>query len=113
MECGLAALALGGGLWPWFWEQSALIRWCAQTTPAQPARAVRLSYVEGQVRLAQGSQVLAEPAVANTPLFEGMQLTTADDGQARRSSLRTAAWPGFRPTAALTLTALRGQGTGG
>ncbi|MGD1107937.1 MAG: hypothetical protein ABR865_12915, partial [Terracidiphilus sp.] len=48
----------------------------------QPARAVRLSYVDGQVTLAQGGQVLAQQAVANTPLLEGMQLTTADSGKA-------------------------------
>ena len=29
--------------------------------PGQPARAVRLSYVDGQVTLAQGGQVLAQP----------------------------------------------------
>ena len=50
--------------------------------PGQPARAVRLSYVDGQVTLSQGGQVLAQQAVANTPLLEGMQLTTADSGKA-------------------------------
>ena len=48
-----------------------------------PARAVRLSFVDGQVKLSQGNQVLADQAVVNTPLFEGMQLTTADSGKPR------------------------------
>ena len=33
-------------------------------------------------KLAQGNQVLADQAVANTPLLEGTQLTTADNGRA-------------------------------
>lgn len=46
------------------------------------ARAVRLSSVEGRVQVIQGDQVLADPAVANTPLFEGTQIVTMDDGRA-------------------------------
>ena len=49
---------------------------------AQPGRAVRLSSVDGKVQVFQGGQVLAESAVVNTPLFEGSQVTTADDGRA-------------------------------
>ncbi len=48
----------------------------------QSARAVRLSYVDGQVRILQGGQLLADPALVNTPLFEGAQVTTGDDGRA-------------------------------
>jgi hypothetical protein len=49
----------------------------------QPAaRAVRLSSVDGQVQLSQGNQILAAQAIANTPLFEGTQISTSDDGRA-------------------------------
>jgi hypothetical protein len=50
--------------------------------PDPSTRAVRLSYVEGDVQLSQDSQILADPALANTPLFEGMQITTKDEGRA-------------------------------
>ncbi len=54
--------------------------------PAQQAdpnvRAARLSDVEGDVQLTQGSQILANPALANTPLFEGVKITTREDGRA-------------------------------
>jgi FecR protein len=45
-------------------------------------RAVRLSSVEGQVQVAQGGDVLADHALANTPLFDGAQVSTGDDGRA-------------------------------
>jgi hypothetical protein len=48
----------------------------------QPARAVRLGYVDGRVTLAEGDQTIADPALVNTPLFEGTQMTTASDGSA-------------------------------
>src|SRR5438132_1331422 len=51
-----------------------------QTDPN--VRAARLSDVEGDVQLTQGSQILANPALVNTPLFEGVQITTRDDGRA-------------------------------
>ena len=54
----------------------------AAPAPQPPARAVRLSSVDGQVQIAQGGQVLASSALANTPLFEGTQVTTGDDGRA-------------------------------
>ena len=54
--------------------------WADDAAPA--ARAVRLSSVEGQVQLSQGQELLANPAVENTPLFEGSLLTTGDDGRA-------------------------------
>lgn len=45
-------------------------------------RAVRLSDTEGKVQLSQGGQQFVDQAVANTPLFEGTQVTTGDDGRA-------------------------------
>jgi hypothetical protein len=53
--------------------------------PQQPnpnMRAARLSYVEGAVQLTQGNQILADPALANTPLFEGTVITTREEGRA-------------------------------
>jgi hypothetical protein len=76
---------------------------------APAARAVRLSSVDGQVRIVQDNQLLADPALANTPLFEGTQVLTSEDGRAELefddgSVLRLA------PNSSLTLAVLRGQG---
>lgn len=84
----------------------------AQQGTGQPARAVRLSFVEGQVKLAQGNQVLAAQAVANTPLFEGMQLTTGDDGKAE-IQFEDGSVARIAPDSMLTLQVLRGAGTSG
>ncbi len=78
----------------------------------QPARAVRLSYVDGQVKLSQGDQVLADNAVMNTPLFEGMQLTTADDGKAE-IQFEDGSVARLAPDSTLTLSLLRGSGASG
>jgi hypothetical protein len=51
-------------------------------TGTATARAVRLSSVDGQVEVSQGADVLADHALANTPLFEGTQIATGDDGRA-------------------------------
>ena len=45
-------------------------------------RAARLSFVEGSVQLSQGDQVLADPALVNTPIFEGGEVATREDGRA-------------------------------
>ncbi len=47
-----------------------------------PGRAVRLSTVEGQVRIQQAGQSVTDQAVANTPLFDGFGIQTGDDGRA-------------------------------
>jgi hypothetical protein len=103
---GLAALALG---------VASLVAVAsaqeAQQGTGQPARAVRLSFVDGQVKLAQGNQVLAAQAVANTPLFEGMQLTTADNGKAE-IQFEDGSVVRIAPDSTLTLQVLRGAGTG-
>lgn len=71
---GIAILALGAG---------AVQTIAAQTDDGgQPARAVRLSDVEGQVTVSQNGQPLADHALANMPLFEGTQIATGDDGRA-------------------------------
>jgi hypothetical protein len=50
--------------------------------PDPNVRAARLSYVEGDVQLSQGNQILANPALANTPLFEGTEVAAKGDGRA-------------------------------
>ena len=73
----------------WFWPAAiglALILVATSGVKAQEAdpttRAVRLSSVDGAVQVSQGNQILADPALANMPLFEGTVITTGDDGRA-------------------------------
>jgi hypothetical protein len=79
--------------------------------PGPAARAVRLSSVDGQVQISQGNQVLADAAVANTPLFEGTRVTTGDDGRAE-IQFEDGSMARLSPNSSLTLTVLRGTGTG-
>src|ERR1035441_30691 len=79
---------------------------------AQEVRAVRLSSVEGQVRILEGNQVLADPALANTPLFEGAQVLTSDDGRAELE-FEDGSVVRLSPNSSLRLTLLRGQGSAG
>jgi len=74
-----------------------------------PARAVRLSNVEGQVQLAQGSKVLADQALANTPLFEGSVLTTGNDGRAE-VQFEDGSVARISPDSSLTLQVLKPGG---
>lgn len=89
----------------------------AQDTPApsaqdsgQPARAIRLSYVDGKVRLSQDNQTITDQAVINTPLLEGMTLTTADDGRAE-IQFEDGSVARISPNSSLTLKVLNGQGS--
>ncbi|WP_058185390.1 FecR family protein [Terracidiphilus gabretensis] len=82
-----AALALAAGLSVPGAAQDAGN--AANQNPAQnPApnqsqnRAVRLSTIEGQVRILQSGQSITDQAVANTPLFDGFGVQTGDDGRA-------------------------------
>jgi FecR protein len=80
--------------------------------PTGGGRAVRLSYVDGHVRITTGSQLLAEQASANTPLMEGMQISTVDDGRAE-IQFEDGSVARLSPDSSLTLTALRGEGASG
>ena len=84
----------------------------AQPGSGPRARAVRLSYVDGQVRLLQGDQVLADQAVVNTPLFAGMQLATGDSGKAE-IQFEDGSVARLAPDSALTIHVLRGSGSSG
>jgi hypothetical protein len=79
---------------------------------AAPARAVRLSSVDGQVQLSTGNQVLADGAVANTPIFEGTRVVTGDDGRAE-IQFEDGSVARLSPNSALTLTVLHGAGPNG
>lgn len=89
----------------------------AQELPAadpssSPARAVRLSSVDGQVQLSQGNQVLATQAPVNTPLFEGTQVSTSDDGRAE-VQFEDGSVVRISPNSSLTLATLRQEGNSG
>src|SRR5580698_10609106 len=82
----------------------------ADDTNQPPAGAARLSSVEGQVRISQGGQVIADPALVNAPLFTGTRVETGDDGKAEiqfddGSVVRLA------PGSALSLTVIGPQGS--
>ena len=47
-----------------------------------PIRAARLTYVQGSVSVVQAGNAANIPAQLNQPLLTGVQVTTADDGQA-------------------------------
>lgn len=81
-----------------------------QPDSGQPARAIRLSYVDGKVQLAQGNQTVTDQAVINSPLLEGMSLTTADDGRAE-IQFEDGSVARLSPDSSLTIKTLRGQGT--
>ena len=101
-----------------FWIATAAIAALVAVQPIQAddtqpaARAVHLSYVEGQVRVSQGDQVIAEGATVNMPLFEGMQLATAQDGRAE-IQFEDGSVARLSPNSTLTLTVLRGDGANG
>jgi hypothetical protein len=80
----------------------------------QPASgAARLSSVEGQVRISQGGQVLADPAPINSPLFAGTRVETGDDGKAE-IQFDDGSVARVSPDSAVTLTSVGSQGgTGG
>jgi uncharacterized membrane protein YgcG len=80
--------------------------------PGQPARAVRLSYVDGKVQLTQGGQAIASQAVINAPLFEGTQITTAEDGKTE-IQFDDGSVARLSPNSTLTLKTLTGEGSGG
>jgi len=91
-----------------------LAAFAQQAQPSAPAgpqpRAVRLSSVEGEVQLAQGNQILASQALANTPLFQGTQISTSEDGRAE-IQFEDGSVARVSPNSSLTLAGLGQQGT--
>jgi len=87
---------------------AALALSLAAVAQQPPSQAVRLSYVEGQVRITDASSnVITDQAVANTPLFSGYILQTGDDGRAE-VQFDDGTIGRIPPDTALTLTALNG-----
>ena len=104
---GWAALGLG-----LLWLGSNVRADDSNTSGAPASRAVRLSSVDGEVHLSQGNQVLADQAVANTPLFEGTRIDTGNDGRAE-VQFEDGSVARVSPQSSLTLTVLRGSSDGG
>ena len=98
---GVAAVALG----------TLLVSYVARADdPAQgPAGAARLSSVEGQVRIVQGGQTIADPALVNAPLFAGFQIETGDDGKAE-VQFDDGSVVRLSPDSGLTLKSIAGDG---
>ena len=82
----------------------------ADAQPPANARAVRLSSVEGQVRLVQDGQVIADPAYNNLPVFEGSQITTGEDGRAE-IQLEDGSLVRLSPNSAVTFPKMKLEGT--
>jgi hypothetical protein len=84
----------------------------ARADDSAPGRAVRLSFVEGQVRITQGNITVTDQAVANAPLFEGMQIAAGGDGRAE-IQFEDGSVARLSPDSSVTLTVLRGAGANG
>ncbi|WP_109485163.1 FecR family protein [Occallatibacter savannae] len=83
--------------------------------PQQPhpdMRAARLSYVQGSVQLTQGSQIIADPAPVNTPVFEGTVVSTREDGQAELQ-FDDGSVARLSPNSSLQISLLRQENGGG
>ena len=83
--------------------------------PQQPhpdMRAARLSFVTGDVQLSQGNQIIADPALANTPLFEGTVVSTREDGQAELQ-FDDGSIARLSPNSSLQISVLRQDGGAG
>jgi hypothetical protein len=92
----------------------ALIAACAGTAPSlraedagSDAAAARLSFVEGQVQISQGGQVLADQAPLNAPLFDSAQIATGADGKAE-IEFEDGSVARISPNSTVTLIALHG-----
>lgn len=77
---------------------------------AADSRAVRLSNVEGDVRVVQDGEVIADPALANLPLFEGSEITTGNEGRAE-IQFEDGSIVRLSPNTTLALSVLQKQGT--
>jgi hypothetical protein len=105
-QFGFGAIAAGIlTLGPWVTAQDAPPGAPSGQQGDPAARAVRLSGVEGQVQITQGNQILASPALPNTPLFEGTQISTGDDGRAE-IQLEDGSVARISPNSSLTLGTL-------
>jgi hypothetical protein len=104
-------LAINAGLWMAVAIGVLLFTVDLRADESAPAvHAARLSSVDGRVSVVQGEQTLADPAVANAPLFEGMQVAAIGDGRAE-IQLEDGSIARLSPNSSLALSALRPQGS--
>ncbi len=64
----------GTGRWALRLAAAGVLALSTAAMAQDAGRAARLSNLDGQVQLTQGNQVLAAPALVNTPLFEGTRI---------------------------------------
>ena len=83
----------------------------AGSTDKAGVRAVRLSVVDGQVKVLQDGQVIADPAYANLPILEGAQVITGQDGRAE-IQMENGSVARLSPNSTMTFTKLRNEGSG-
>ena len=74
-------------------------------------RALRLSSVDGQARVVQDGQIIADPALANMPIFAGSEITTGNDGRVE-IQLEDGSVVRLSPNSTLSFPVLEKQGTG-
>ncbi|HEY2859078.1 MAG TPA: FecR domain-containing protein [Terracidiphilus sp.] len=89
------------------YASASAVVWADDTAAA--GRAARLNDAEGQVQISQGGETLADPALVNTPIFEGMQVATGDDGRAE-IQFDDGSLVRIPPDSSLTLTSLKAGG---
>ena len=90
----------------------ALLTVTATLSAQQPdpnVRAARLSFVEGDVQLSQGNQIIANPALANTPAVRGNPITAKEDGKAELQ-FDDGSVVRISPNSSLKIAALRQDG---
>ena len=75
------------------------------------ARALRLSSVDGQVRVVQDGQIIADPALTNMPIFAGSEITTGNDGRVE-FQLEDGSVVRLSPNSTLSFPVLEKQGAG-
>jgi len=80
-------------------------------TGGADSRAVRLASVEGDVQVIQDGQVIANPALANLPMFEGTQVVTGNEGRAEVQLDDGGSIARLSPNTTLTFTVLQQQGS--
>ncbi len=104
----LGALALAGVLRAQTNAQTGTDAGPGGGSPGTKARAARLSSVDGTVQVVVDGQVIANPAYANLPIFEGSQVVTRNDG---RAEIETDDGNIVRvtPNSTITLTSLAGH----
>ena len=81
------------------------------TAGGSNARALRLSSLDGQVRVVQDGQIIADPALANMPIFAGSEVTTGNDGRVE-FQLEDGSVVRLSPNSTLSFPVLEKQGAG-